>query len=313
MINRFLPVWLSASIMIMFCCSCRMYAKDDQEKYMNLSIGSLKDSLERIAAKYPGEIGIALLTGEGDTIVVNNEVKYPLMSVFKLHQAIALCGLFENRSVSLDSVVEIDSGMLNHETWSPMLKEHTGKRIILSVRDLLRYTLCQSDNNASNYMFETFCSIGETDSYVATLIPRDGFEIVVTEAEMWSDHARCYENRSSPLSAAMLINRLFTDSILLKENGEFVRTCLKECKTGTDRIIAPLADKEGVTVAHKTGSGFRDENGILAAHNDVAFVSLPDGRHYALAVLVKDFRGSESQAARSIAEISAAVYSACAN
>lgn len=313
MVNKFLLVYLTAAIMIISCYSCRSSAKDGQGKYQNLSIECLKDSLERIAAKYPGEIGIALLTGEGDTIVINNEVKYPLMSVFKLHQAIALCDLFENRSASLDSVVEINSEMLNHETWSPMLKEHTDKRIVLSVRDLLRYTLSQSDNNASDYMFKTFCPVGETDSYVATLIPRDGFEIVVTEAEMWSDHALCYENRSSPLSAAMLINRLFTDSMLLKENGEFIRTCLKECKTGTDRIIAPLADKEDVIVAHKTGSGFRDENGILAAHNDVAFVSLPDGRHYALAVLVKDFHGSESQAARPIAEISAAVYSACAN
>lgn len=271
---------------------------------------NLRDSLEKIAAKYPGEIGIALLTGDGDTLVVNNETKYPLMSVFKLHQALALCDLFEQRATSLDTVVEIPASRLNPDTWSPMLKDHPEKTIELPVRELLRYTLMQSDNNASNYMFETLRSVAETDSFVATLIPRESFRLAVTEADMWSDHNRCYENCSSPLGAAMLINRLYTDSTLCPVNRRFLCTTLRECRTGTDRIVAPLADKKDVVVGHKTGSGFRNDDGVLSAHNDVAYVTLPDGRHYALAVLVKDFHGSEAEAAKVIAGISATVYTA---
>lgn len=271
---------------------------------------NLRVSLEKIAAKYPGEIGIALLTGDGDTIVVNNETKYPLMSVFKLHQALALCDLFEQRATSLDTVVEIPASCLNPDTWSPMLKDHSEKTIELPVRELLRYTLIQSDNNASNYMFETLRSVAETDSFVATLIPRESFRLVVTEADMWSDHDRCYENCSSPLGAALLINRLYTDSTLCPVNRDFICTTLRECRTGTDRIVAPLADKKEVVVGHKTGSGFRNDDGVLSAHNDVAYVTLPDGRHYALAVLVKDFHGSEADAAKVIAGISATVYTA---
>lgn len=274
------------------------------------ALENLEDSLEKIAAKYPGEIGIALLTGEGDTLLVNNEPKYSLMSVFKLHQALALCNLFEQRATSLDTVLEIPLARLNPDTWSPMLKDHVGKAIVLSVRELLRYTLMQSDNNASNYMFETICSVAETDSFVAALIPRESFRLVVTEADMWSDHDRCYENRSSPLGAALLVNRLYTDSTLCPVNRDFLCTTLRECRTGTDRIMAPLAGKKDVVVGHKTGSGFRNDKGILSAHNDVAYVTLPDGRHYALAVLVKDFHGTESEAAKAIAEISATVYAA---
>lgn len=271
---------------------------------------NLRDSLEKIAAEYPAEIGIALLTGDGDTLVVNNETKYPLMSVFKLHQALALCDLFEQRATSLDTVVEIPASRLNPDTWSPMLKDHPEKTIELPVRELLRYTLMQSDNNASNYMFETLRSVAETDSFVATLIPRENFRLVVTEADMWSDHDRCYENCSSPLGAAMLIDRLYTDNTLCPVNRDFICTTLRECRTGTDRIVAPLADKKEVVVGHKTGSGFRNDYGVLSAHNDVAYVTLPDGRHYALAVLVKDFHGSEAEAAKVIAGISATVYTA---
>lgn len=273
-------------------------------------LDSLRTTLRNIAASSPGEVGIALLTDRGDTILINNEAKYPLMSVFKLHQAIALCDLFEKRGTSLDTVVEIPASRLNPDTWSPMLKDHPGGNIRLSVKDLLRYTLIQSDNNASNYMFETLCSVAATDSFVATLIPRESFRLEVSEAEMWDDHSRCYLNRSSPLGAALLIGRLFNDSSLIPANRRFICRTLGECLTGTDRIVAPLADKEGVAVAHKTGSGFREESGLLSAHNDVAVVTLPDGSRYTLAVLVKDFRGSESQAAEVIAGISAAVYSA---
>ena len=273
-------------------------------------IDQLRDSLSHIAGEYPGEIGIALLTSPGDTVVVADEDKYPLMSVFKLHQAISLCRLFDEQGASLDTVLEIPRRQLNPATWSPMLKDYTTDPIRISVRDMLRYTLTQSDNNASDYLFETVEPVAAADSFISTIIPRAGFRIVATEAEMFGNHALCYENHSSPLGAALLIDRLFTDSIIDTASRDFICTTLGQCTTGADRIVAPLAGKDGVTVAHKTGSGFRNADGILCAHNDVAFVTLPDGTSYSLAVLIKDFNGSEQEAAKAIARISSTIYTA---
>ena len=67
--------------------------------------------------------------------------------------------------------------------------------------------------------------------------------------------------------------------------------------------------KKGVVIAHKTGSGDVNENGVLAAHNDVAYICLPNNISYTLAVFVKDFKGNESQASQYVAHISAVVYS----
>ena len=39
---------------------------------------------------------------------------------------------------------------LDPETWSPMMKEHPEPVIRLTVKDLMRYSLIWSDNNASN-------------------------------------------------------------------------------------------------------------------------------------------------------------------
>lgn len=269
----------------------------------------LTDSISQIVSACPGEIGVAIIINNTDTVTVNNKSIYPMMSVFKVHQALALCNDFDNKGLSLDTLIKINRNELNPNTWSPMMKDHPESEILLTVKDLLRYTLAQSDNNASNLLFNDMVDVARTDSFIATLIPRTDFKIAYTEEEMAADHNKAYSNYTSPLGAAILMNRLFTDSLVSDEKQGFIKKTLSECKTGTDRISAPLLDKKGVVIAHKTGSGFVNENGVLAAHNDVAYICLPNNVSYTLSVFVKDFKGNESQASECISHISKSVYS----
>lgn len=48
----------------------------------------LTDSISQIVSACPGEIGVAIIINNTDTVKVNNRSVYPMMSVFKLHQAI---------------------------------------------------------------------------------------------------------------------------------------------------------------------------------------------------------------------------------
>lgn len=273
----------------------------------------LTDTLSRVASDYPGEIGVAVIINGADTVVVNNTPVYPMMSVFKVHQTLAVCHKFDLEGLSLDSLMSIRRDELDAKTWSPMLKEHPEPMLTLTVKELLRYTLLQSDNNASNLMFERLADVTETDRFIATLIPRSSFQIAYTESEMAADHAKAYSNYTSPLGAAMLMERLFADGLVSREKQGFIQKALGECVTGKDRIAAPLTDKEGVSLAHKTGSGYTKDGGILVAHNDVGYICLPNGVHYTLAVFVKDFKGNESQAAQAIAHVSERVYSMIAS
>lgn len=269
----------------------------------------LTDTISEIVSEYPGEIGVGILINSKHKVLVNNKSIYPMMSVFKLHQALAVCDDLDKKLISLDSVVTINRAELDSNTWSPMLKEHLEDTISLSIKDLLRYTLAQSDNNASNLMFERLVGVAETDSFISNIIPRESFQILYSESEMSADHDKAYSNYTSPLGAAMLIDRLFKTSIVSAEKQIFVKKTLSECATGKDRIVAPLIGKEGIMIAHKTGSGYTNEKGELAAHNDVAYIRLPNGISYSLAVFVKDFKGNEAQAAKAIARISEVVYS----
>lgn len=268
---------------------------------------SLRDTLQAIINESPGEIGLALIAENGDTLTIGNYDRYPLMSVFKLHQAIALCRHAGETGMSIDSMVSIPRASLNPDTWSPMLKEHSEAELRLSLADLMRYTLMQSDNNASNYLFERILPVAATDSIIASIAGRDGFRLAYTEADMFADHSRAYANHSSPLAAARLLRLLITDSIVSPRHKAFLTKALSECKTGADRIVAPLAGESGVVVYHKTGSGFRSADGLLAAQNDVAHILLPDGRSYTLAILIKDTPQSADAASAVIARLSAAL------
>jgi len=71
------------------------------------------------------------------------------------------------------------------------------------------------------------------------------------------------------------------------------------------RLDGDLPD--GVKVAHKSGSSDVD-NGIAAATNDIALITLPDGRRLAIAVFVTDSTADEATRFRVIARIGRAVY-----
>ena len=75
-----------------------------------------------------------------------------------------------------------------------------------------------------------------------------------------------------------------------------------------DRLGAVISQHPELFFAHKTGSGYRNAIGELAAHNDVGYFRLPDGRSYALAVFIRDFYGTEAEASDLIAKISYEVY-----
>lgn len=292
----------AVAVILLTACRQRDAVSHDYKTGLGKELTAIADSAK-------GDVGIALIY-DGDTLTVNNDAIYPMMSVFKLHQAVALCRMFEENGTSLDSVMTLRRSELDPDTWSPMLKDHTGEEISLPMRRLLEYTLIESDNNASNEMFVRLMSPAACDSVIAGIIPRGSFEIRFNEAEMQDDHSRAYSNRTSPLGAAILIDRLFTDTLVGKSYQDFIKSALLRCQTGPDKISAALSETEGITIGHKTGSGYRDENGRLAASNDVAFITLPDGRHYALAVFVKDFDGTDAEAAATIARISAAVIKA---
>ena len=77
---------------------------------------SLADELRREIGS--DNIGVAVITSWGDTVVVNGERHYPLMSVFKFHRAVALARKLGYPGI-LATEVEVSPDDLREDTWSP--------------------------------------------------------------------------------------------------------------------------------------------------------------------------------------------------
>lgn len=88
-----------ALLIVTGCWNGRKQVAGDSEAFRR----ELQDTIKRIVGAYQGEIGVAVIVGKDsadvdgngaalpDTVAVNNQDKYPMMSVFKLHQGVALC------------------------------------------------------------------------------------------------------------------------------------------------------------------------------------------------------------------------------
>lgn len=268
---------------------------------------SLQEELYEFIDSVPGTVGVAFVS-DGDTVTVNNGVHFPMMSVFKMHEALAVADKLEKHSISLDTLLSVNEAELDHDTWSPMLKEYTEEHFRIPVSKLLEYAITKSDNNASNLLFRHIVSPTETDAYIRSIAKDTTFRIHYSEAEMKANHVLSYCNYTSPLSAALLIKQVMEEPIVGKNYQDSIRQYLSTVTTGQDRLGSVVEGSDITQFSHKTGSGYRNEAGELVAHNDVGYFRLMDGRSYALAVLIRDFAGTESEASAIIADISRRVY-----
>ena len=122
------------------------------------------------------------------------------------------------------------------------------------------------------------------------------------------NHSLAYSNTASPLSYAMLVNKVFTDRVVSSSNQEFIKKKMASCLTGMERIAAGFSADKGVKFAHRTGSGYVNEHGEVVAVNDGGYVVLPDGKAYTIVILVKNYKGKQEDAEKVMAELSAEVY-----
>lgn len=300
-----------ALLTVCACCliaSCGGYRNAKDASRYTGNRAELESRLRAIIEGRPGQVGIAVLYDNRDTLLINNSSDYPMMSMFKLHEAIAVCHALDAQSASADTMISIRRDELDKDTWSPMLQNYTADSFSVSVKELLDYTLVHSDNNTSNLLFQRIVSPEETDKYIRSILPEGDFSISYMEADMKKDIAKSYDNRTSPLSYVCLLNRVFTDSLVSHDKQELIREAMARCRTGAERIAAGIPDDGNIYFAHRTGSGFTNSRGEIIAVNDGAYVRLPDGKGYAIVVFIRDFGGEQAAAESLIAELSAAVY-----
>lgn len=268
--------------------------------------GELRDRIKTAVDSLDARIGVGVILPDGDSLMVvggihgdTDEFIFPMLSVFKFHQALAVCGRLRDAGIPLSDEIPVNETQLPEGTWSPLRDEFPlgGE---FSWTELLEYTLVYSDNNACDILFGLTGGPSWTDSYIRTLGLND-FNIECTEKMMHENPADCMKNWCTPLSAAMLLEK-FYDNRDADEYSRFVWNTMSGCRTGAGRIPKYIREQCAVIV-HKTGTGDMTADGRIMAANDIGTVILPDGRHFSLAVFITDAGCSMEECEETIAVI----------
>ncbi len=240
-----------------------------------------------------------------DVVWTFNNKKAPLMSVFKYFVALKVLDKIEKEKLSLNDKVAVTEDMIIRTTYSPMLKKYSKTPFKLSVSELMKYMVSESDNNATDVLLSYAGGISNVQEYLNTLGFSD-IKLFADEKMMEVDIQTQYLNTATPLDVIRLMKTAREDDLLSDEHKKFIDGIMIETITGGDKIKAGLP--KDMIFGHKTGMSSRKPNGVRIAENDAGFVILPNGEAYYISVFVSESKMSDSENHALAAQISKIVY-----
>lgn len=250
-------------------------------------------------------VGVAVMTDDGKVQAVNDDVHFPLMSVFKYHIALATLHHLDENKLPMETELFIRPEDLKPNTYSPLRDKYPDGNFKMSIADLLKYSVSLSDNNACDILLDYLGGPSVVDAYVKGL-GFDGFSITVSEQKMGEKVNNEFLNWTTPSAVAKLFRTFFHRSLFAPEYKDFLEQALIETSTGMNKLRAGLPAE--VVLGHKTGSSMRTEAGVRIADNDAGFVRLPEGKQYYISVFVMNSLEDDATNAAIIADISRKVY-----
>jgi beta-lactamase class A len=249
---------------------------------------SLENKLQVLGQHVPGQVGIsALLIESRDSVSLRGSDHFPMQSVYKLPIVMTVLQRVAAGKLDLRQRIRVDKEFYS-PVHSPIRDKYPNGGIELTLQELLAAAIVDSDGVASDILL-SLVSPGEVTEYAKGLGVKD-MMIATSEKEMSQGEMVQYRNWTTPLAAVALLEALQRGKGLPAEYRDLVLKWMTESVPGSKRLKGLLP---AVTlVAHKTGTSGTVE-GMTRATNDVGIVTLPDGRHIAIAAFVSDSAAPE--------------------
>ena len=285
---------------------------------LNRAPRGLDASIQQLVREFPGTAGVAVrAVDEGWTIQAGGRRLLPQQSVSKLWVAMTVLDQRDNGRLKLDDPVSVTPADLTlfHQPIAYLVKGGTWNT---TVGNLLFRALTQSDNSANDRLltlvggpsavrafverkqlgdirfgpgerhlqaktagltWDQSMSVGNTFA-----IMRSRLDPAVRERAMQA-YIDNPPDGAAPLAIADALARLARGELLSETSTRLMISTLESSKTGRARLKAGIAP--GWSLAHKTGTG-QELGRRNAGFNDVGLLTAPDGRRYAVAVMIGD-------------------------
>lgn len=278
----------------------------------------IRDRINELGQGFDGRVGIAVRSiDEGWSTGWKAGELYPQQSVSKLWVAITAMDAVDRGKVTLDDPVTLtrdDLTLFHQPIADEVLKSGS---YTTTLGDLMLREITQSDNTANDKLMR---SVGGPQAVRAMIVRkhlgairfangerlmqsriagvtwsqdysiggkffevRDALPMAVRQAAFDRYVASPYDG-ASPEAIVSALARLKRGELLSQKSTAYLLTIMSETHTGPNRLKGGLAP--GWTLNHKTGTGqvLGDQQ---AGYNDIGILTAPDGKSYALAVMIK--------------------------
>jgi len=296
------------------------------------NVEDISQKIEKLSQGLVGRIGVAAQEiGSKERITVNGDETFVMASTYKVAIATTLLNRVDKGEVKLTDLIDITQEMMVAGDNAIALNfVHPG--IKLSIANLIEPMITESDNTATDACLKLaggpeavtkmMRSIGITDlrvdRYTSEILrdfyglPDKAYASVLAEAiakdptlaAKQPDRNLKFEqedprDQTSPNAMLELLLAVDSGKALSENSREFLLGVMSRTRTGNGRLKGLLP--KGTPVAHKTGT-------IGGVANDVGFVTLPDGRRFAIVVFTKSSTTPEAYRDRAIAEVTRTLY-----
>jgi beta-lactamase class A len=269
------------------------------------STARLRERIEQIARGAQGRVGAAAtLLETGETVALRGGEHFPMQSVYKLPISMAVLNQVDRGALKLEQKVQVRrSDFVTAGQRSP-IRDHHPRGVELSLEELLRFNVSESDGTACDVLLRVVGGPPVVNRYLRSLNVQ-GIRVATTEKAMGRNQMVQYRNSATPEAAVTLLRALHEGRGLSAASRTRLLQWMTETPTSARRLKGRLP--AGAVVAHKTGTS-GTLGGLTRATNDVGLITLPDGRHLAIAVFVSDSRADDAVREGVIAAIAHAAW-----
>ncbi|MCE4067067.1 CGA/CIA family class A beta-lactamase [Chryseobacterium gleum] len=266
----------------------------------------LEQKINSILKNKKATVGVSVLGFEnGFKYDKNGDKKLPMQSVFKFHIAAAVLNAVDHGKLSLDQKIMLNQSNLLENTWSPLRDKYPAGNVEIPLSEVIEYTVAKSDNNGCDILLKLLGGTQVVQKFMDSKGVK-GFQIKYNEEDMHKDWNVQYENYSTTKSAADVLKKLYDGKLLSKKSTDYLMKVMLSTSTGLNKMVEQLP--KNTPVARKTGASGKNNAGLTGAENEIGIVTLPNGKHYALAVFVSNSMETDAVNCRMISDISKEVW-----
>ncbi|MGE5561715.1 MAG: class A beta-lactamase [Bacillota bacterium] len=278
----------------------------------------LADRIDALGSAFDGRVGIAVRSiDDGWETGWKDHELYPQQSVSKLWVSITALDAVDRGKVSLDDKVTLtkaDLTVFHQPIAAEVLKDGS---YTASLGELMERAITTSDNTANDRLMRAvggpaavramiarkhlgairFANGERTmQSKIAGLTWSQDYAIggkffqvrdklpIKTRSAAFNKYIADPYDGAAPAAIVAALAKLKRGELLSPASTAHLLDVMSRTHTGPNRLKGGL--QPGWTLSHKTGTG-QELGGVQAGYNDIGILTAPDGKSYAVAVMIK--------------------------